>query len=166
MKIVAKKGFEIEIQVSGFQGRGFYDLKASFNFSGKTVNNEECKIVRNGKIVEGIFLSRLNGYVECMVSEIEKAISKLPVKVKMFEPRERDIDGVVIMDWIRNDGLEVSGFMRDFLRANYNEAVSVEESTAKYEAERVVKESSAKIENIMFDNESEGIDRFNGIETA
>lgn len=166
MKITAKRGFEMDVEVSGYSDRP--EIKVSFNFGGKNMRNENAKIVRNGKIAEGISLPRLNGMVECPVAEIELAISHLPKLVKMYrkEARGLDADGdiVVVEKWYR-DGFEVdSRFMTEYLNSLNVTEIDVETADAGYEASRKVAESKTKIENIVFDNESEAIYKFNGIE--
>lgn len=162
MKITAKKGFEIEIEVSGFANEP--KLAVSFAAMGKSAKNADAKIIRNGKIAEGIFLTQLNGYIECPVLEIEKAISELPQKVKTFIPLEKENDGIQYIEWVRNDGMEIGQIMKSFLKQNYDSPVSVEEATAKYESVRVVKPATAKVEGIIDDNIAEGIEPLNGIE--
>lgn len=166
MKIVSKKGIELDIIVSGFAGRFDSKIQVSFNAGGKVVKNETCTIVRNGKIVEGISIPRLNGYVECEVSEIEKAVADLPMKPeKMYRlvPKEIDVDGdiVKVSVW-EKDGERVGNFLSDFLNTLNVTEIKVAKADADYEAQRKVAKS-LKIENIIFDNESEGIPAGNGI---
>lgn len=152
MKVIAKKGFEMDIDVSGFTGKFDSEIRVSFDFGGKVVKNERAVIVRDGKIKEGVSLPRLNGMVECEVSAIEKAISELPVKVKMYAKKEKSIDAdgdiVKVQAWYR-DGFEVdSQYMSDFLNSLGVSEISVEEADAKYEEYQTSKSKPKKAEKI------------------
>jgi hypothetical protein len=169
MKIISKKGIELDIIVSGFAGRFDSKIQVSFNAGGKIVKNETCTIVRNGKIIEGISIPRLNGYVECEVSEIEKAVENLPVKpvkIKMYRLVSKAIDAdgdiVKVSVW-EKDGMEVGRFMSDFLNSLNVTEIEVSVADVQYEAQRTVRKSTTKVENIIFDNESEGVPAGNGI---
>ena len=166
MKIISKKGIEMDVQVSGFAGRFDSKIQVSFNAGGKIVKNETCSVVRNGKIVEGISIPRLNGYVECAVIEIEKAIAELPAKpAKMYRLVEKDLnadgDIVTISIW-EKEGERVGNFMSDFLNTLNVTEIEVVKADVQYEAQRKVAKP-LKIENIIFDNESESVPAGNGI---
>jgi hypothetical protein len=153
MKIVAKKGFEMDVIVKGFRNEPkTATIKVSFVAGGKSVKDEFAEIVRNGKIAEGLYFQFLNGYVECSVSEIEKAISELPIFVAPEKPKVEPVIVPEGYEIVSIDGVE--GFYKI-------PQFKAKEETPKAKSENKPK---ANLENIMFDNESEDVDRFNGFE--
>jgi len=134
MKIVAKKGFEMELTITG-KTREFPFLKLSFEFGGKTIKNARVELEKMERLNQyRIYLPEQNGKVEIEKAEYEKiisAINELPEETT----KEIDADGDIIFIEIKKD-------------------------EPKAEPKTSTKRG---IENIIFDNESEGIDKFNGI---
>ena len=174
MKIIAKRGFEIDIQVFGFRGKFDSEILVSFNAGGKNIKNAKAKIVRNGKIVEGLNLYELNGLIECPVSEIEDAIENLPEKVKMYRKVEKTIDAdgdmIRVQKWYR-DGFEVVGKMAswlDTLAVSEIEAEKADALYSEYESEREANEKkydAGFMDDMMEEGfkqacENAGVDRF------
>jgi hypothetical protein len=173
MKVIAKKGFEIDVQVSGFCGKFDSVITASFSVAGagKIAKNADAKIVRNGKIAEGLYFPKLNGYVECPVSAIEEAIEQLPEKIKMYRKVEKNIDAdgdiVKVQKWYR-DGFEVVSPIAawlDTLGVSEIEAGKADAMYAEYESEANAKKVDAGFEDDVMEEgfeqacENAGIDK-------
>lgn len=95
MKIVSKKGIELEIVASGYRTKP--KLSISFSAGGNKVKSD-AKIVRNDKIVEGLAFTfgGQDGRIECTVAEIELLIAELPevptITKKTIEIKKDKVD--------------------------------------------------------------------------
>jgi len=146
MKIVAKKGFEMDVRVSGFESDPGIWVKflapngIAVSGSAKITHEEIPEGVRIMFAHKGELIKVL---VECEVSEIEKAISELPTEPIEIESETYTIDA---------DGEQIV--------INRKEKAILEAKGMEQIQERI---KNQKLSNIMFDNESEGIDPMNGI---
>jgi len=145
MKITSKKGIELDVTVSGFISEA--TIYSKFLANGTKVSGMTS--IERREIPEGIKVmfahqnKLIKVLVECEVSEIEKAISELPSKPSRIESETYTIDA---------DG--------DQVVINRKEKALLE---AKGIEQIQKQRKNQKLSNIMFDNESEGIDPMNGI---
>ena len=134
MKIVAKKGFEIEIVLGG-EYRECPMMKGSFEFGGKTISAQRCELQKMERLNQyRVYFPEQNGKIEIEKAEYEKivaAINELPEQTT----RTIDADGDIV-------------------------TIEIKKDEPKAEPKTSTKRG---IENIIFDNESEGVDKYNGI---
>ena len=134
MKIVAKKGFEIEIVLGG-EYRECPMMKGSFEFGGKTISAQRCELQKMERLNQyRVYFPEQNGKIEIEKAEYEKivaAINELPEQTT----RTIDADGDIV-------------------------TIEIKKDEPKAEPKSSTKRG---IENIIFDNESEGVPAGNGI---